>query len=242
MAVLHRYLEGETMRARGRQQTGVERNNAAFVASMGAGAASRLSFYNDGDGGGESDSQESDSATFVNASYSSSSSSPDGGRTRVAWSANSTMTIVWGGAGFPYNFGHVSYITMQNDTSYSWQGVMNYTIDRPSSDYTNERSKISEGIGYVLDFGPRTNDKFQWVLRNTYKLSSGAAGPAYDPITNNCGKAFSIAFNSIRKDIGYRGPLIFLVFPDDVKRFITRDLPRAGHGSNVKATRRFPQH
>src|SRR5205823_5263473 len=113
------------------------------------------------------------------------------GTTQVGYSDNSTMIIVWdpqeGAVNPTFMFGHVSYILMQSNTSLSWEGWFNWTIDHPSSDYTNKRSEASAGMGYILDFGPKINAKFQTALVSAYK--NALAGPGYNPALNNCAKA-----------------------------------------------------
>jgi RHS repeat-associated protein len=135
-------------------------------------------------------------------------------------SANTIMIIVWAGGKNP--FGHVSYILHPNDQSYSWEAEdwNDWTIRSPSSIYTDERSKASEGTGYILDFGPRINAKFQEALKNAYSIF-GITNTVYNPLFDNCAKAFSVAFNAIRKDIGYKGAPINLIAPADVQRFLT---------------------
>ena len=118
------------------------------------------------------------------------------------YSSNSTMAIIWDGVD-GYNpdrwYGHVSYITMQDDQSYSWQGIAHWTQNHPSSDYTNERSKDSAGTGYILDFGPKINEKFQNALIRAYDRPFGLGKRVYDPIKDNCGEAFVIAIRAIKE-------------------------------------------
>src|SRR5947209_819637 len=138
-------------------------------------------------------------------------------------SVNATMVIVWGKPDTwltnPDSYeGHVSYITMQDDKSYSWQGIMDWTKDTPSSDYTNERSKYTAGVGYILDFGPELNDKFQNALIHAYDRTFLGGKHIYDPVIDNCGEAFDVAINAISKDIGV--PTTHAVLPSKIKEYI----------------------
>lgn len=154
------------------------------------------------------------------------------------YSSNSTMIVIWEPGYNP--FGHVSYITMQDDTSYSWEGVG--TIDTPSAKYTDARSAGtmgSTGEGYILDFGS-LNAKFQKTLRHAYDGPFGIA-PPYGPISNNCAKAGIVAINSIRRDLEARDniklPKLSDIRPSAVKAYIEKNLSRY-----VVAQQKFPYH
>src|SRR5213079_2745122 len=92
-------------------------------------------------------------------------------------SNNSTTVTTWD-VDEPWSpVGHVSYITMQNNTSYSWPlGILHPSqLDShsPSVRYTDLRSQDSAGVGYVLDFGSRLNAKFQNALIHAYDKEGG---------------------------------------------------------------------
>ena len=153
-------------------------------------------------------------------------------------STNATMVIVWAGGWNPW--GHVSYTTMQDDTSYSWEGVWNWTIDKPSAQYTNTRSGGelgSEGTGYVLDFG-NLNAKFQKALIHAYDSSYGG----YGSISDNCGMAFNKAINAIRKDLEKRDkvklPMSLNIRPSKIREYIENILMQR----YVVAQQRFSWH
>jgi|GEM_PF-390263 len=150
---------------------------------------------------------------------------------------NLTMVIIWdsvSGINPDRWFGHVSYITMDDDTSYSWQGIWNWTKDQPSSKYTSERSKDSAGLGYILDFGStKINEKFQNALKHAYDYSYSG----YGPISDNCGAAFNRAINAISKDIGV--PMSINIRPSAIREYIEKNLkPR----NFVVGQREFPKH
>ena len=154
------------------------------------------------------------------------------------WNANATMVNIWGPGGVN-QIGHVSYITMQDDVSLSWQAegapfFNEWTKNTPSSDYTNERSKTSAGVGYILDFGTKINDKFQKNLKSYYEIAGGVNGP-YNPICNNCASAFVGAMNSIRKDLGV--PMIIKPSPAAIEKYIRTNLM-----PYVMGIREFPKH
>jgi len=158
----------------------------------------------------------------------------------LQYSSDSTNIIIWEGALNP--FGHVSYITMQDDISYSWEGVVNWTIDNPSSDFTQRRSTGtlgSTGTGYILDFGS-LNAKFQNHLLHAYDGLLGIKQP-YGPTTNNCAKAGINAINYIRKDLqsrdGIRLPRLIDVRPSAVKAYIENNL--MGY---VRGMTQYPYH
>jgi hypothetical protein len=156
------------------------------------------------------------------------------------WSVNATMVVIWGPGGLN-RIGHVSYIFMQNDRSLSWEGEgyplhNRFSEESPSARYTDERSKTSEGRGYILDFGTEANAKFQKALRKAYEIGLGANAP-YDPLNNNCAHAFVRAMNAIRKDI--RAPMIIVAGPATIETYIRAELmPR----HYVKGTPVFPKH
>src|SRR5260370_3613384 len=112
---------------------------------------------------------------------------PDPQNTDSQFASDSTMVIAWDPSGWranPLSYeGHVSYITMQNDTSYSFQSPFRWTHDQPSSNDTNERSTHTAGIGYLLDFshaGAEVNSKFQKALLSAPRCA------IYSPFYNNC--------------------------------------------------------
>jgi hypothetical protein len=168
----------------------------------------------------------------------------------TAYSYNAVMVIIWdpqsGTANPTFMFGHASYILMQSDTSLSWQGDISkswegwfqWTADTPSTDYTNERSKLSSGMGYVLDFGVKANAKFQAALIASPK---SLLSPGYHPILNNCARPFSIAFNAIAKDIGWEGRRPALLTPVEVKDFITGKDPYGELTKYLRAQQQFPK-
>jgi hypothetical protein len=130
---------------------------------------------------------------------------------------------------------------MQDDTSYSWEGVFNWTKNTPSSDYTNERAKTSAGTGYILDFGYKLNEKFQNALKHAYDgYTRYNIKRPYGPITNNCGKAFSVAYNAIAPDIGRRANLA-LILPEDVRTFITDKSGMRMPQQYLRGTQNFPK-
>ncbi len=150
------------------------------------------------------------------------------------------MAIAWdksdGWLSNPLSYeGHLSYISMQNDTSYSWQSPFRWTRAKPSSDYTNRSSKHSGGTGFILDFssaGGEINAKFQKALINARK------GTAYTPLDNNCVAPFVDAINAIHKDIGapaFNGSHM----PATVRGYIETVLVPRGF---VAAEVRFPKH
>jgi RHS repeat-associated protein len=161
-------------------------------------------------------------------------------------SGNTTMVIIWddadwergvvGAAGYT---GHVSYIIMQEDKSYSWEGLKDWTI-KAASVYTDERSKSSAGIGFVLDFGAQLNDQFQYALLHAYDRSGlgktimGTEKRTYDPVVDNCGEAFIKAINKISKEIG--APKTHTPFPSGVREYIEKNL-----GRYVTEKKQFPK-
>jgi RHS repeat-associated protein len=162
------------------------------------------------------------------------------------WSRDSTMVIIWAPAGLNPSsaFGHVSYITMQNDMSYSWPlGVLHeseWGYANPSSDYTNVRSQQSAGVGYVLDFGSKLNVRFQNALIHAYDKEGGGEH-TYTIWNYNCGKAFNVAINAIRGDLrkqfGVKLPESKGVKPSTIERYIRDNLLRFTH-----ADFQFPKH
>jgi len=151
------------------------------------------------------------------------------------------IVVIWDPSHTPqdsYNaltwFGHVSFIFTQDDESYSWHGLKSWTIAKPSSRYTDERSKASAGIGIVLDFGSKLNEKFQNALKSAPESFLGINYP-YHPTYNNCGEPFNVAINAIRKDIGV--PKSKGTFPSEIKAYIEKNLGRyiIGHVE-------FPKH
>src|SRR6201988_3180877 len=120
---------------------------------------------------------------------------------------------------------------MDDDTSYSWQGVFHWTIKKPSKGYTEERSQASAGKGYILDFGQELNKKFQNALVHAYDWN----GP-YDPIANNCGRAFNAAINTIAKEAGITKTVS--VLPSGIKEYLEKNLAPNGF---VKGTVDFPK-
>lgn len=92
---------------------------------------------------------------------------------------------------------------LDDDTSYSWEGIARWTIDHPASEYTGRRSKHSAGTGYVLDFGRELNEKFRQALLSAYDRDWATnIKRTYDPIIDNCGSAFKVAINTISREIG----------------------------------------
>ncbi len=149
----------------------------------------------------------------------------------------STMIIFWYGGG-KNPFGHISYIIMQDDESYSWQaqGLNEWTRNTPSSVYTDSRSTIAGGVGIVLDFkDPLINAKFQEALKGAYTSSLGINIP-YHPTYNNCAMAFNVAYDAIRKDIGGSRRLNS-IRPADVYKFINENLSQY-----IRSTKDFPKH
>jgi RHS repeat-associated protein len=188
-------------------------------------------------GGGDAGKAGGDSPTapiaFVDVVGSDVGVSQTGsGSTTNPANSNSTMVILWE----PYSvnrWGHVSYITMQDDHSYSWEGVWNWTEDKPSAKYTDKRSKDSAGRGYVFDFRDRKiNEKFQKALIHAYDY----AYAGYNPIWVNCGMAFNAAINAIRKDIGVPSTG-GLKAPESIKNYIQTNLMPF-----VVEQRVFPKH
>jgi hypothetical protein len=119
--------------------------------------------------------------------------------------------------------GHTSYITMQDDTSYSWDGTAGtwtqwrYSERSPSSIYTDERSKESSGTGEILDFGSQLNTKFQYAMEHAYD-----GIPVWDPYYHNCTYGFQIGLNAIAKDLGL-DPVEFHK-PSNVDAYIRQNL------------------
>jgi len=144
------------------------------------------------------------------------------------------MIIIW----YPVKdsvisyFGHVSYITMQDDQSWSFQSLDgNWTRNKPSSDYTNDRSKTSAGRGYILDFGSELkNEKFQSALKtfNDYPLGIKRSYGVYG---NNCANPFNVAFNAIAGDLGMKK--INIVYPERVGTFIRDNLQKYYLASSI---------
>jgi len=156
-------------------------------------------------------------------------------------SGNSTMIITWD-VDEPWSpVGHVSYITMQDDTSYSWDMDsghyynQEWTIATPSSKYTDKRSDSSEGHGYILDFGGELNSKFQNALLHAYDGGWFGHKRSYDPVSDNCGQAFNIAINAISKDIGLKP--IHIVSPWEIRKYIENNLR-----NYIAATTPYPKH
>ena len=110
-----------------------------------------------------------------------------------------------------------------------------WTKNKPSSDYTDDRSTHSEGIGFVLDFGMKRNDKY-WKGYTTLPASFGVNEP-YHPITNNCCAAFIRGMDSIRKEIGV--PKINKPTPSAIREYILKYLWPKGY---VKQVVEFPKH
>jgi hypothetical protein len=153
-----------------------------------------------------------------------------------AYSDNSTMVVAWApvqGVNPSSAFGHISYITMQNDTSYSWPlGILNlneWGKRTPSSVYTNVRSQDSAGIGYVLDFGSKINAKFQFTLIHAYDKQGGGKH-TYGIWNYNCGRAFNAAINAIRGDLrrqfGVNLPRSNGHRPSTIEKYIQNNLRR----------------
>jgi RHS repeat-associated protein len=146
------------------------------------------------------------------ASTQSSSGTTQQGNTFSAISSNATVTIIWDPVKGSINpssmFGHVSYITMQDDQSWSWpRGILHpreWDQQMPSARYTDVRSHDSAGMGYVLDFGPKINAKFQKALKHAYDKGGGKSKHIYTIWNYNCGKAFNVAINAIRGDLRKR--------------------------------------
>jgi hypothetical protein len=73
-------------------------------------------------------------------------------------------------------------------------GREEWRTERPASNYTDDRRKLSSGIGYVLDFGsPVKNRQFAVALLTAYRGTGG-----YDFTGNNCGHAFQRAINQMK--------------------------------------------
>ncbi len=156
-------------------------------------------------------------------------------------SSNSTMVITWD-VDLPWSpVGHVSYIMMQNDMSYSWDmdsgeyTNQEWTKATPSSDYADKRSKSSEGHGYILDFGVELNTKFQNALLHAYDGGLIGQKKSYDPIVDNCGQAFNKGVNAISKEIGVKP--IHIVSPWAIRKYIENDLKKY-----IAATVAYPKH
>jgi RHS repeat-associated protein len=137
----------------------------------------------------------------------------NGGDPQNPWDSNSIMVIIWGAPDKSLRnpeslnpdewLGHLSMITMQDDTSLSWDGTggnhiwsQEYSRQSPSSDYTNVRSKESAGTGYVLDFGSKLNAKFQEAMKHAY---DGIR--SWDPYYHNCTYGFAVGFNAIADEL-----------------------------------------
>jgi hypothetical protein len=164
-----------------------------------------------------------------------------------AYSNNSTMVTVWDPVKNTLNpssaFGHVSYITMQNDRSYSWPlGITHpseWDIQSPSAGYTDARSHDSAGRGYILDFGPKLNEKFQNALIHAYDKDGGSKKHIYTIWNYNCGKAFNMAINAIRGDLRKQFhvnlPKASAIRPSTTEAYIQHNLQQF-----TKACRPFP--
>ena len=104
-----------------------------------------------------------------------------------------------GGKDVSSALGHVSYVI--DGRSYSWQMYVNpktgreeWKTDRPASLYTDDRRKLSSGVGYILDFGsPAKNRQFAVALLTAYRGTGG-----YHLTKNNCAHAFQRAINKMK--------------------------------------------
>jgi RHS repeat-associated protein len=150
-------------------------------------------------------------------------------------SNNSTIVTVWEPAktfNLSSTFGHVSYVTMQNDTSFSWpRGILHersWDKRTPSSKYFEERRQVSDGHGHVLDFGDRINEKFQYALLHAYDKEGGRSKHIYTIWNYNCGKAFNVAINAIRSDVWKTYhvylPKANMVLPSSTEKYILTNL------------------
>lgn len=160
-------------------------------------------------------------------------------------SANSTIVIVWdpvAGTNKPFRkFGHIAYLA--EGIAYSWQAEMGvkWTINEGDI-YTDERSKDSAGVGYILDFGYKLNKKFlNGVLAAPYSYTSVTGNNVYGPF-NNCADTFWGGVNAIRNDIKIRNSNgrpygQALTKPKDVERFININLRAYVTGKNY-----YPKH
>jgi RHS repeat-associated protein len=168
---------------------------------------------------------------------------PGGGR---LWNSNAIMVIAWSAPEKTISdpeslnpdewLGHVSMITMDDDTSYSWDGTggehywsQEYKRVTPSSIYTKTRSEESYGTGYILDFGVSLNAKFQKAMKHAY---DGIR--SWDPYYHNCTYGFVMAFNAIARDLGMNRQDFHR--PVAVENFIKKYLP-----PYTKGTIEFPK-
>ena len=175
----------------------------------------------------------------TNSAYGEQDDSADPQNPDQQYASDSTMVIAWDPSGWranPLSYeGHVSYITEQNDTSYSFQSPFRWTHDQPSSKYTDARSTHTAGIGYILDFshaGAEINAKFQKALL------SARRGDIYDPFDNNCANPFVVAINAIHKEIG-TPKFTTKHMPIDVKTYIEKYLQPKNF---VVGGQVFPKH
>jgi RHS repeat-associated protein len=169
--------------------------------------------------------------------------------TTKTYSDNSTMVVVWKPVKDSLNpssaFGHVSYITMQNDQSYSWPRGITHPSDwgyaSPSSAYTDSRSQDSAGRGYILDFGSKLNDKFQNAMLHAYDKTGGTSKHIYTIWNYNCGKAFNVAINAIRGDLrkqfGINLPESKGIKPSTIEAYVNNNLRQF-----IVAERAFEKH
>jgi RHS repeat-associated protein len=122
----------------------------------------------------------------------------------VVTSANPYIEVIFwkgttnGGRDISSALGHVSYII--DGRSYSWEMYVNprtgkeqWRTERPSTLYTDDRRKLSSGVGYILDFGsPAKNRQFAVALLTAYRDTGG-----YHLTKNNCAHAFQRAVNKM---------------------------------------------
>ena len=106
----------------------------------------------------------------------------------------------------------------------------------PSSDYTDFRSKNSAGHGYILDFGPELNAKFQDALLHAYDGGWFGHKRSYDPIKDNSGQAFNKAFKAIATDLGMKPLNPGLITPRSIEEFINNNLRKY-----IAATTPYPK-
>jgi hypothetical protein len=121
---------------------------------------------------------------------------------------------------------------MEDDQSWSWpRGITHpreWGRETPSTKYTDGRSHDSGGRGYVLDFGPALNEKFQNAMRHAYDKSGGNSKHIYTIWNYNCGKAFNVAINAIRGDLskqfGVNLPRSNGIKPSTIEAYIQKNL------------------
>ncbi|NJM54261.1 MAG: hypothetical protein HC846_13300 [Blastocatellia bacterium] len=157
---------------------------------------------------------------------------PDDGIQIIIWDGVNDFTTSY--------FGHVSAII----DGVSWSFDSSGFHDQKPDDYISERSQISSGRGYVLDFGSSDiNAKFKDAYLKAYdSIVFGKKNSIYDPVNNSCATAFKVAINAIRGDLNkvraYHGqspiPINWNIKPASQENFIRSYLRKDyGKGWNI---------